>query len=265
MLIYYKSMRWIDGKLTKVITDEKDNIVQNPTKEQINMSIFDNRYTSKKNRRKHEKRVCCSCGSNETYVNNHGVPVWHSCNCIDKECTRWLCNNCRSKIDNMSLWRIGRLSKYSKTGKGVIGQWVVAKYLGVEDLNIKMDNFNFHIDLIHPIYGCVQVKLSLLNKYGKWDMVNIGWYFDTLFIVCMSDNFGNVERVYIIPEGDIISETRRVSITKNPKLSLGPFMYDKFKVDEKPFDNIYNTVDIPDIFDPLYLWEGKYNKRNKEI
>lgn len=35
MIYYYKSHRWINGKLKKIITDEKNNIIQNPTKEQM--------------------------------------------------------------------------------------------------------------------------------------------------------------------------------------------------------------------------------------
>ena len=41
MIYYYKSHRWINGKLKKIITDEKNNIIQNPTKEQIACAILD--------------------------------------------------------------------------------------------------------------------------------------------------------------------------------------------------------------------------------
>ena len=41
MAVYYKSMRWVNGKLTRIIKDDDDNIIQNLTKEQIKMAILE--------------------------------------------------------------------------------------------------------------------------------------------------------------------------------------------------------------------------------
>jgi hypothetical protein len=35
--------------------------------------------------------------------------------------------------------------------------------------------------------------------------------------------------------------------------------YEEFRVDKKPYNDTYHTVDIPDRFSPFDLWKGKYD------
>lgn len=36
---------------------------------------------------------------------------------------------------------------------------------------------------------------------------------------------------------------------------------EKYRINEKPFDDVYHSVDIPKFFSPFDLWKGKYDKR----
>ncbi len=49
----------------------------------------------------------------------------------------------------------------SPPGKDFIGQQIVAKTYGIEDCNLKMNNFRFYIDLKHSIYGYIEVKTRI--------------------------------------------------------------------------------------------------------
>lgn len=92
-----------------------------------------------------EGRTCCICGSDKT---TH----WRTNSDIDGKWDRkyHLCNECYAKYDpkslrnlikSMRLSRIGNLDRESENGKSVIGQWMVAKILGLKDNNIVNNNF----------------------------------------------------------------------------------------------------------------------------
>jgi hypothetical protein len=172
MVEYYRSARYIKGKVRIVISDENDNIIyENPNNEQIKSAIPDKRRKSKGCL---ERRTCCKCGTDCTHKDSRGVDQW--CRYIDdNKCWngKWLCFNCNGKIHQKNDYnsqnnlirsirnpRINNIKKYSEQGKVVICQAVVAKVCKTEDLNIKMDNYNWHVDIYNSDYGRINVEYS---------------------------------------------------------------------------------------------------------
>lgn len=121
----------------------------------------------------------------------------------------------------------------------------------------------------HPILGKVEVKISSMTE-GKWH-ANIGMEhnFDYLAIMCMDDNspWKDVERVYIIPEHETYGEIQ-IGICEDwsrlSRISRFEFI-EKYRVDEKPYSNIYHNIDIPKLFSPFDLWNGRYNKKSLKV
>lgn len=81
--------------------------------------------------------------------------------------------------------------------------------------------------------------------------------FDTVVVLCgdMYKPWKYIERVYIIPKSEIKGS---ITIVKNSSRSS---KWEIFRVDEKPYNDIYHSVDIPKYFSPFALWKGKYNKK----
>ena len=67
----------------------------------------------------------------------------------------------------LANYRTGNLSRFTEVGKGVIGQWIIAKTLNIKDLNIENSNFRQPVDISeHPIYGRIEAKIQT-KKYGQ--------------------------------------------------------------------------------------------------
>lgn len=218
----------------------------------------------------HTNTKCCTCGSHETYIMPNGKSHWLVCSCGKDNCTKYLCSRCWNKIQNnlpnsykniiksMRLSRTGHLSKFIGHGKIVISQWIVAKTLGLRDLNIDNDNFNVPIDLSsNDIYRKPDVKFSSkLDELGRWH-IGIGkYYFDILIILIMNELWNNIDRVYIIPKDKI--NVTHIAIYKDLSISD---RYEIYSVDSTPFNDTYHSVDIPEFFNPWDLWKGRYNKK----
>jgi hypothetical protein len=209
---------------------------------------------------------CCICGC-ATYTDSSQA-YWYSHKCDKENCTGHICSRCHSReyyydtIGKVTNWRIGELDRYGETGKGCIGAWIVGKSLGIDDLNVRMNNFNWHIDLSRHInYGYSEVKIATLNiRNQRWEYdIKIGQHFDTIFLICMDGDkpWKCVERVYAI-RGKNITGITHISIYRitYSKISI----YEKFRIDEKLFNDMYCSADIPNRFSPICLWRGKYNK-----
>lgn len=88
-IVYYRSVRLIEGKPKWVIADKDGNIVdKNPTKERLKITIIDNirKGLIPKDRR------CHICEGKETYIGTDGRHYWHC-----KEIGRnkiYICQNC---------------------------------------------------------------------------------------------------------------------------------------------------------------------------
>lgn len=251
---YYRSIRLINGKLKKVIVDEFGDIIECPTKDQIDMSIDDPK--------RYKPKACSECGSRyklhkNEYINEKGY--WTK---------RFFCHIHYTKRYNdehrkiLSNARTGNLDRYSSFGKEIIGQWIIGKTLGLKDLNLENDNFHERIDLSrHHLYLDIDVKTASYNRINmQWriNRVNIN-KFDTLMAVCMDmhELWKDVKKIFIIPF-EVIGGIKSITFIISP--SLGFSKWEKFRVDEKPYNDTYHGVEIPRFFNPWKLWNGRYNK-----
>lgn len=217
----------------------------------------------------HTCTICCVCGNDKTYIMSDGKPHWLICHCHKDNCAGYICKKCYAKILNdlpnsyknvikqMRLSRTGNLNKHIEHGKVVISQWIVAKTLGLIDLNIDNNNFNVPIDLsYHNVYGKPDVKFSSkLDELGRWHIVIGKYYFDVVVILIMEESWEDVERVYVIPKIEL--HVTHIGIYKDLSKSD---RYEKYRVDKRPFSDTYHSVYIPEFFNPWDLWNGKYDK-----
>ncbi len=208
-----------------------------------------------KNKRQHrfDKRKCAKCGIDKT-------SKWHREFNNDKNWTgKYLCNRCFQKSDlnyhylirkSTTRSRIGYIQKDTRQGMAVMSQAVVAKYFDIEDLNIKMDNFKWYIDMenIGAIYGKIDVKSSKLSRDGQWTFqterkIDCDTYICTGFGAELKD----IESVYIIPN-EYVYKLGSVTTIKNP---LTQCKYDKFKINNIIWNIIYGDL-------LLYLKEKEF-------
>ena len=84
-------------------------------------------------------------------------------------------------------------------------------------------------DLVHEVYKRIEVKGSdYISRRKYWLVGNIKSYkFDILFIVCMNDNFKEIERIYIIPKEYV--NVRVITIYRN---LLYSGWYEKFRIED---------------------------------
>lgn len=232
--MYYKSVRIINGKPKWVINDDHGNIIdRNPTIELLNSFDVYNRRKGYLPRNK----ICCWCGSIETYKDH-----WYLCGYNKKGCTKCLCYACHHGSD----WRTGNLDPLSNTGKGFIGQQIVAITYGVEDCNLKMNNFHFYIDLSKiSEYGYCEVKIGSLNiMEDQWSFGTRRYQeYDTLLALCMDNKepWVDVKRSYAFP-WEVVGNRKSITITKNPK--FGTQWYEESRIDSKPFNATYHNMKL---------------------
>lgn len=219
-----------------------------------------------------ENNVCCVCGSNcSPYFRGcyDTKGNWDGTVMCDK-CSRKMYNSLPDSYNNcvkyMRRSRLGNLDRFSNVGVAFIGQWIAAKTLGIKDSNIENNNFGEPIDLLgHTIYGNIDVKTCTFNNiHGYWQYGvkrhgSAVVTFDNIVVLCMDeyDIWKNVERVYIFPKFEV-ENIVNTAITKYSSMSG---WYDKYKVDETRYNNMYHSVDIPRFFSPFDLWKGKYDKK----
>lgn len=254
-MIYYKSARYIDGKTRIVVTDENGNIVdRNPTKERIKSAIPDKKRESKAEL---ENRICIICGSKDTSIYK-GKYRWIR-DRDDKEnwTGKYICFNCYGKnrqkndpnsqqniIKSIRNPRIGNIKKDSEQGMVIIIQAVVAKVNGIEDLNIKTNNYNYHVDMYKDIYGRINVEYSSF-RYPYYN----GWIFnsrrtnviknenyDTYILLCLGIGKINIQRVYIIPNIGKIKELWIIGINVNGS------EYDIYRVDQNSYNDVFQNI-----------------------
>jgi len=263
-MTYYKSARHIDGKARIVITDENGTIIdKNPTKELIALAIPDKK---RKPKGELENRTCCICGGKDTHKNNKGVPQWLREYNIKGWTGRWMCFNCgsndyqekdpnsqRNAIKSVRNPRIGNIKKGTEQGMVIITQAVVAKVNGIEDLNIRMDNYGYHFDMYKDVYGRINVEYSSF-RYPHYE----GWIFnsrrinivktenyDTFILLCFNEDKSDIERIYIIINNEEIKELWTIGINANGS------KYEKFRVDKSEYSSAYRDI-------MLYLEDREY-------
>lgn len=141
---------------------------------------------------------------------------------------------------------LSKFDEFSDGEKGRIGEDIVSHTLGADNQNYISDNYSSLYDLVHHKYGRIEVKTASFGiNNGSWDStLDMEHNFDTLVILCMNNEepWRHVERVYIIPEDcSELYGQRYVSIYENPSRKS---KWDKFIVDEKPYNDTYHKMDI---------------------
>lgn len=139
--------------------------------------------------------------------------------------------------------------------------------------NLELDNFRAQYDLYSIESGPTrfQIKAPSLDKEGKWH-INIGMEhnFDILTVVCICGRFKNIKRAYKIPESELYGEASINIYEDWSKVSRGGSVFkwiEKYKIDEKPYDDAYNDamiflgdkkyIGIEDIMKWIELYETK--------
>jgi hypothetical protein len=217
---------------------------------------------------KFKDRKCCICGKIES-------SNWHKCLCDKVECKGYICGACYVRdynefIKSNRLSRTGNVAVGSSQYMTIVSQAVVAKYLNIEDLNIKMDNFEWYIDMENDVYGKIDVKsgrLTIVNIYDAWEFgINRKIDSHVYFCIGFSRDLKVIDVVYIIPNEGWICNLEMITIHKYPTRGS---KYDQFKVDNKPYNDIYQELlrflkDKKFIgVDDIKEWSNTYNEENK--
>ena len=206
-----------------------------------------------RNKKNFSVRICCVCKSPETGKNFNGNPHWYNCTCNNIDCTGYLCSVCKARHYNdlpdsyininklISNSRTCQLAVNSETGKGLIGEAVIAKVRKLEIISIKLNNFKSKFDLTRDVeHGMIQSKLRQLY-YGDWiTYIGTEHIFDTLFYICISKDMKDIERIYIIPQTELYG-IQTVKIIRNPSSSK-ILKWDKYNVDPKPYNDAYHSL-----------------------
>lgn len=203
-------------------------------------------------------RKCEICGSDETYIDCYGRRSWSYNKDKDGNWTGgYLCNKCFNKYDpdsydnirkHMRKVRTGCIEKGSNQYKSIISEATVCKVLGIENLNIKNDNFEYYIDASHDKYGHIDIKACSPDDHDEWNFYTKRKIdCDTYFCLGMDYKWKNVETVLIVPNEDWLIDISGITISRYPKHSS---RYDIFKVDNSQYNEAYHDL-------LLYLKDAK--------
>lgn len=159
---------------------------------------------------------------------------------------KWLCTSCQQK--ESADFRNNNLDPNSSHGKGYIFEQITCKARGIDNLNINDDNFNSIIDHSpDPEYGIIQSKGAIYNTSDRsWCIYVESEHekeFDYIIVHCMDNYTKNVERVYIFPKKVVIKRSH-IRIYKNPSRYT---WYEKYRVDEKPYNDAFHNLDERDL------------------
>ena len=216
---------------------------------------------------------CRMCGSYETKTNVNRDPIWIKDKNSKREWTNQflcykcayernkLCYKCESYIDkymtkyydSKGIWtgryicdccrykdieecRNRKIELKIGAGNGSIEDIIISKILEIPACSIYFGDLRLPFGLIHGYYGIVGVKIAKYNN-GRWDFCSNGRISaDTYFYLGFSKDYKNIEIVYIVPSEELIHTNGRLYVHKNSKKYL------KYKVDEKPYNDIYHNI-----------------------
>lgn len=194
--------------------------------------------------------MLCVCGSDKTYVRPNGNLEWvrhedekgiwngrsYSCKkCYSNGCQR-LPDSYNSVIKNLANFRTGNLGKDSETGKSLIDQAVVSKVLGIEDLNITMNNLEWCIDAQDDVRGKIDVKSSKLGDDGWSFGNNRKIECDTYICLGYDANRCYIAKAWEIPNDDNVISICTIHIRMNS------LKYEKFEIDETSYNDAYQSL-----------------------
>lgn len=215
-------------------------------------------------------RKCFRCNSTTTFVDpKTGKATWRKRKIQIDDKSVWdgknyYCDSCHHKLKRK--WRNKGLEKDSRHGKGFRIEQVIAKTLGIKNCNVELDDFNTTFDLYDPVkYKDIQArsakpsirKASWKDQLYEYDVWHFGMdipEFDTLMLVCMSEDYKDIVRIYAIPT-DKLSFSQGITIYEDPKF---PAWYEEFRIDEKPYNETYHSLSIEDC--PVIKSNIKENK-----
>ena len=156
-------------------------------------------------------RKCFRCGRTTTFVDpKTGVAAWRKRKIKEKwDGENYYCDSCYHKLKKQI--RDGTLDKNSNKAKGDRVEKAFEK-VGFRNCNKEKDNYNFVYDLYDSVkYKRVQVRSTEIKpKIRHWkdkEYTYFGWHlgldmereYDYLFAVCMSENYEDIDRIYVIP------------------------------------------------------------------
>lgn len=137
-------------------------------------------------------------------------------------------------------------------GKTILCQAVVMKILGIKDLNLINDRFQWIFNIRHDRYGRVNVKQSIAKGVGHAEVYrfvtenrkrnkkyNNRIECDTYFLLGFDLEWKNIEKTYIVPNQGRIKYIENITISKNAYSSS---TYDEFKVDHVPYNDALHSL-----------------------
>ena len=173
-------------------------------------------------------KSCCKCEADtDKYMTKYydGKGIWTG---------KYICDSCQYR--DTAEFRSGRIQLNIGIGKGSIGDIIISKILDIPVCSIYAGDLKLPFGLIHGYYGIVGVKIAKSNK-GRWDFCANGRISaDTYFYLGFSEDYKNVEVVYIIQSEDLMYSNGRLCVYRNSKKHL------KYKMDHKPYNDIYHNI-----------------------
>lgn len=149
-------------------------------------------------------------------------------------------NSTNSLIKSLRDRRTGNLDPDCNSAKGDGGEDLLCEWKGYTNLNKKYDNYTFRIDCFDEetkLY--YQAKVAWYNRVNRlWSQnfidehksIGEGFRFNTVYIFCISRDGKVVERIYEIPEDEVIKR-KSISIYKNP--SKGIRWYEQYRAKDE--------------------------------
>lgn len=221
----------------------------------------------------HSNTLCKRCGGNKTRpCNEDGTrPQWFKYKINEnskfdingKWTGEYLCNMCYNVLSRNRKYVNKELSPDTNVGKGFIGEQIFSKVRGVKNCNIESGNFHNKQDhSIDKDYGIVNTKIATVSKIKVKDFYYDGWKinphgeYDNLCIICMSMEWYDVERVYIIPIRSLGNKTG-IAIYKSSNSK-----WEKYRVDEKSYNDAYHSMSLKDC--PILKSDITSNRKRDE-
>lgn len=246
----YKISISIDGQNYFWMIIDRGKLIKNPNENDLKVasSISYN-----------ETNICPKCREENNITDKSILYPGNARHDIDKEgknIEEWVCyihykrnhnryspNSTNNIIRSLAGSRTGNLSPTSNRRKGNRFEKLSEIYYGVDNLNIKNDNYNSPIDHSrHPILGIIQTMGRYFNKgagaKGGWPFTDLARErdkkFDNLILWCANEDGNIIERGYIIPKKEINNRTT-IKILKEPKDRHGNSvpLYEKYMLKDK--------------------------------
>lgn len=256
-MVYYTSLRYIDGKVRQTIVDECGKIVnKRPSKEELkglekeklkgvynsSNGIYNSTNTCdniKEDGSKCEEKLVKGKAIREKDKNGNKTGRWFCNKCYTHNYDR--ISGCGHAIlRELANSRTGNQNPNSSSAKGDKSQELACKLYEWIDLNKESDNRRSPVD-------CYDLKTGLYHQVqGRFfDSICGFWQFDLreehnkefkdMVCFCYSEDGKTIERIYIIPKSEIILRAT-VSILKYRKRK-GRGWYEQYREDDEEVAN----------------------------